>query len=319
MAKFVEESNDEESYDEENSSDEELREAFKKGLIKPGLNVQIETEKTLANNIPKMKEKLDEMILELPWVERLDMTNDLAPIAPELAIQMERHEQKRENQFKGNKKIPYVAPENDPVLNDFKREIIFYRQAQTAIKDGIKKLIELGIPTKRPDDYFAEMAKTDDHMQKIRKHLVAKQEGKQRSDRVRQLREQKKMAKAVQRDAEEKKQANKSKMLKDLKAYRKGKLKNLDFLEDEKKQKSGPRKPGKKRQEKDKKFGFGGKKRGLKQNTRDSAGDVRDFSLKKNREGVGAKAYKNKGNKNKNTNNSKKQRLGKSRRVNNRK
>ena len=81
-----------------------------------------------------MKEKLDAMILELPWVERLDMTNDLAPIAPELAIQIERHEQKRENQFKGNKKIPFVAPENDPVLNDFKREIIFYRQAQTAIK-----------------------------------------------------------------------------------------------------------------------------------------------------------------------------------------
>ncbi|XP_070491662.1 probable rRNA-processing protein EBP2 homolog [Chironomus tepperi] len=319
MAKFVEESYDEESYDEENSSDEELREAFKKGLIKPGLNVQIEPEKTFANNIPKMKEKLDEMILELPWVERLDMTNDLAPVAPELAIQIERHEQKRENQFKGNKKIPYVEPENDPVLNDFKREIIFYRQAQTAIKDGIKKLIECGIPTKRPDDYFAEMAKTDEHMQKIRKHLVAKQEGKQRSERVRQLREQKKMAKAVQREAEEKKQANKTKMLKDLKAYRKGKLKNLDFLDDDKKkQRSGPKKPAKKRQERDKKFGFGGKKRGSKRNTKEGAGDVRDFSSKRNREGVGSKAFKNKGNKNKNGKN-KNQRLGKSRRVNNRK
>jgi len=267
-----------------------------------------------------MKEKLDAMILELPWVERLDMTNDLAPIAPELAIQIERHEQKRENQFKGNKKIPFVAPENDPILNDFKREIIFYRQAQTAIKDGIKKLIELGIPTKRPDDYFAEMAKTDDHMQKIRKHLVAKQEGKQRSERVRQLREQKKMAKAVQREAEEKKQANKSKMLKDLKAYRKGKLKNLDFLEDDKKkQRSGPKKPGKKRQERDKKFGFGGKKRGIKKNTKDSASDLRDFNSKKNRpDRGGGKGFNNKGNKNKN-NNSNNKRLGKSRRVNNRK
>lgn len=264
-----------------------------------------------------MKEKLDEMILELPWVERLDMTNHLAPVAPELAIQIERHEQKRENQFKGNKKIPYVAPENDPVLNDFKREILFYRQAQTAIKDGIKKLIELGIPTKRPDDYFAEMAKTDDHMQKIRKHLIAKQEGKQRSERVRQLREQKKMAKAVQREAEEKKQANKSKMLKDLKAYRKGKLKNLDFLDDDKKKhKTGPRKPSQKRQERDKKFGFGGKKRGSKRNTKDSAGDTRDFSAKRNREGVGNKAFKNKENKNKNGKN---KRMGKSRRVNNRK
>lgn len=253
-----------------------------------------------------MKEKLDEIMLELPWVERLDMTNDLAPVAPELAIQMERHEQKRENMFKGNKKIPYVAPEADPVLNDFKREILFYRQAQTAVKDGIVKLKENGIPTKRPDDYFAEMAKTDDHMQKIRKHLVAKQEGQQKSERIKQLREQRKMSKVIQREALDKKTADKNKMLKDLKAYRKGKLKNLDFLEDDKKNKGGKRQPNKKRQERNKKFGFGGNKKDAKRNTKDSAGDMRDFSMKKNRAGVGSKELGKKG---------KKSRPGKSKRV----
>lgn len=260
-----------------------------------------------------MKEKLDELILELPWVERLDMTNDLAPLAPELAIQIERHEQKRESLFKGNKKIPYVAPEVDPVLNDFKREILFHRQAQAAVTDGIIKLKQLGIPTKRPDDYFAEMAKSDDHMQKIRKHLTAKQEGQQRSERVKQLRESKKMSKIIQRETLEKKQADKSKMMNDLKAYRKGKLKNLDFLEDEKKQGKGrPKAKGlnKKRQEKDRKFGTGGKKRGLKRNTKESAMETNEFSMKKNRAGVGSKAIKNKNNKNK-----PKQRMGKSRRV----
>lgn len=264
-----------------------------------------------------MKEKLDEMIIELPWVERLDMTNDIAPLAPELQVQIERHEQKRENQFKGNKKIPYVAPESDPVINDFKREILFYRQAQTAVKDGIVKLKELGIATKRPDDYFAEMAKTDDHMQKIRKHLVAKQEGQQKSERIKQLREQKKMSKIIQREAEDKKQADKSKMLKDLKAYRKGKLQNLDFLDDDKKKhQKGRPKPNKKRQERDKKFGFGGKKTGVKRNTKDSASETREFSMKKNRAGVGAKANNNKkaGNRN-----NKQQRLGKSRRSQGRK
>lgn len=317
MAKFIEESYDESS-SEENSSDEELREAFKKGIIKPGLNVQIEPEKTFANNIPKMKEKLDDIILELPWIERLDMTNDLAPIAPELALQIERHEQKRENLFKGNKKIPFVAPEQDPVLNDFKRETLFYRQAQTAIRDGIVKLKEHGVPTKRPDDYFAEMAKTDEHMQKIRKHLVAKQEGQQKSERIKQLREQRKMSKIIQREAEEKKQAEKTKMLKDLKAYRKGKLQNLDFLDDDKKKtqrnkKGGRPKPNKKRQERDQKFGFGGKKKGIKRNSKDSAADTRDFSMKKNRAGVGAKAlYKQKGGGNKNKKN---QRPGKNRRM----
>jgi rRNA-processing protein EBP2 len=262
-----------------------------------------------------MKEKLDEMILELPWIERLDMTNDLAPLAPELAVSIERHEQKRENQFKGNKKIPYVTPEADPVLNDFKREILFHRQAQAAVTDGILKLKELGIPTKRPDDYFAEMAKTDEHMQKIRKHLIAKQEGQQRSERVKQLREQKKMSKVIQRENLEKKQADKSKMLNDLKKFRKGKLKNLDFLEDDRKPQGRPRprpgqkKPNKKRQEHDRKFGSGGKKRGMKRNTREGASDTSDFSMKRNRAGVGAKAMKNKNNKQPN------KRMGKSRRV----
>jgi rRNA-processing protein EBP2 len=264
-----------------------------------------------------MKERLDELIVELPWIERLDMTNDLAPVAPELAVQIERHEQKRENEFKGNKKIPYVAPEVDPVLNDFKREILFYRQAQTAVSDGTTKLKELNIATKRPDDYFAEMAKTDMHMQKIRKHLLAKQEGQQRSERVKQLREQKKMSKLIQRETLDKKQADKTQMMKDLKAYRKGKLNNLDFLDDKKKQivnkkKNLGRKPNLKRQEKDKKFGFGGKKSGIKKNTRDSASDVREFSSKKNRAGVGTKALKN------NKNNNKKSRMGKNRRVQNR-
>jgi rRNA-processing protein EBP2 len=265
-----------------------------------------------------MKEKLDEMILELPWVERLDMTNDLAPLAPELAIQIERHEQKRESLFKGNQKIPYVVPEKDPVLNDFKREILFHRQAQAAVTDGIIKLKELGIPTKRPDDYFAEMAKTDDHMQKIRKHLMAKQEGQQRSERVKQLRESKKMSKIIQRETLDKKQADKNKMMKDLKAFRKGKLKNLDFLNEEKpahRGKKGAKGPNKKRAEKDRKFGTGGRKRDMKRNTKESAMDTKDFSSKRNRVGVGAKGMKGGKGGNKNKPN---KRLGKSRRVSNR-
>ena len=32
---------------------------------------------------------------------------------------------------------------------------------------GLRKLEELEIPTTRPDDYFAEMVKTDNHMRKV--------------------------------------------------------------------------------------------------------------------------------------------------------
>lgn len=57
--------------------------------------------------------------------------------------------------------------DEDPIHNDFKREMIFYRQAQQAVLDGYERLEKLERPTLRPDDYFAEMAKSDVHMQKV--------------------------------------------------------------------------------------------------------------------------------------------------------
>jgi len=119
----------------------------------------------------------------------MDMVNDLAPLAPEMVIQLQQHEEKRANLFKGNAKLPYVRPEEDPVLNDFKREMLFHRQAQAAVIEGIKRLHELGVVTKRPDDYFAEMAKSDEHMQKVRANLMAKQAGQAKSERIKQIRE----------------------------------------------------------------------------------------------------------------------------------
>lgn len=42
-----------------------------------------------------------------------------------------------------------------------------YRQAQATVLAALPKLHKLQIPTKRPEDYFAEMAKSDQHMQKV--------------------------------------------------------------------------------------------------------------------------------------------------------
>ena len=50
----------------------------------------------------------------------------------------------------------------DDVFNAFS-----YKQAQVAMRKGLNKLKQLGIPSKRPEDYFAEMLKTDDHMQRV--------------------------------------------------------------------------------------------------------------------------------------------------------
>lgn len=42
-----------------------------------------------------------------------------------------------------------------------------YRQAQAAVNIALPKLKKLDVATRRPDDYFAEMVKTDDHMQRV--------------------------------------------------------------------------------------------------------------------------------------------------------
>ena len=236
-----------------------------------------------------MKNKASEMKLKLPWIERLDLVSAPAPLAPELALQMQEQEVRRAKQLKGNQKLPQFSPADDPVLNDFKRETMFHRQAQSAVMDGIARIKKLGIPTIRPDDYFAQMAKTDQHMHKVRENLMKKQASAQRSERVRQLRQQRKVGKQMQIESTLKKHAEKRKMLEEVKKYRKGIRNDLDFLDDKKKPggqkkfdgKSGG-KPGDKRslakmKNKNAKYGFGGKKKGSKQNTRDSAADVSEY------------------------------------------
>lgn len=42
-----------------------------------------------------------------------------------------------------------------------------YRQAQATVLEALPLLNKHGIATRRPDDYFAEMAKSDQHMQKV--------------------------------------------------------------------------------------------------------------------------------------------------------
>lgn len=40
-----------------------------------------------------------------------------------------------------------------------------------AVVQAMSKLKKLGVSTERPSDYFAEMVKTDDHMQKVHTKL----------------------------------------------------------------------------------------------------------------------------------------------------
>lgn len=278
--------------DIENDSDLELQEAYAKGLVKPGLNiVSTDHKKHYANDVVELKRKLSEIKLKLDWVERLDLVNDCAPLAPELALKLQEEELQHEAKFskvKGKGRKSQNVKTEDLALNDFRRETLFHRQAQAAVLIGIPKLGEQGVKTKRPDDYFAEMAKSDQHMQKVREVLMKKQHAQERTEHVRQLRQLRKVGKQVQKEAKVRQANEKRKLLEEVKKYRKGLRTDLDFLEEKKKKpkptvsqgdRKGPmdKKVHAKRRYKDQKFGFGGKKRGMKRNTKNSTSDVSEF------------------------------------------
>ena len=62
--------NDDDEDSSEYDTDEELKEAFAAGLIKPGLNYMGEApeKKVVKNNVAAMKQKLAELQRNLPWV-----------------------------------------------------------------------------------------------------------------------------------------------------------------------------------------------------------------------------------------------------------
>ncbi|XP_059197045.1 probable rRNA-processing protein EBP2 [Centropristis striata] len=266
-----------EESEEENSdlSDSELQEAFAKGLLKPGMNVLVDQSKKFVNNVEGLKQCLvDFRKKDLPWVERLDMTN--LPAEDVLS--------------KVEGKVPSVTKGDVNAEDDFQREMFFYRQAQATVLDALPLMSKHGIATKRPDDYFAEMAKSDQQMQKIRKKLISKQQILEKSEKAKKLREQRKFGKKVQIEVIQKRQKEKKAMMNAVKKYQKGMTDKLDFLEgDQKKGKDstqGPNKaankkgPNAKRKYKDQKFGFGGKKSGRKWNTKESHNDVSSFRAK---------------------------------------
>ncbi|KAK9462862.1 eukaryotic rRNA processing protein EBP2-domain-containing protein [Lipomyces oligophaga] len=64
---------------------------------------------------------------------------------------------------------PLSVSAND-VDNDLQRELAFYNQALDAAMKGRAKLIKDKVAFTRPEDYFAEMVKTDLHMEKLARH-----------------------------------------------------------------------------------------------------------------------------------------------------
>ncbi|RDA92281.1 hypothetical protein CP533_5485 [Ophiocordyceps camponoti-saundersi (nom. inval.)] len=204
------------------------------------------------------------------------------------------------------------------VSDDLQRELALYSQSLEAARYGRSKLLSEGVPFSRPTDYFAEMVKEDTHMEKVKAKLVQEASDKKAAAEARKLRDLKKFGKQVQVAKLQERQKAKRDTLEKIKTLKRKRQESgsatgtneadiFDVGVDNEIAKhsqraargnsnSGARKPNAKRQRKDEKYGFGGKKRNNKSGDAISSGDLSAFSVRNMKSG-GSKSRAKQGSK----------------------
>jgi len=198
----------------------------------------------------------------------------------------------------------FELDELDDTHDDLQREVAFYNLALATVKHGEHTLKEMNEPYRRPDDYFAEMLKTDKHMTKIKDKLIFEQRKISAFEERKNMQDSKKMAKQVEAERLKQRKEEKEQNIQSVKKWQKDRLgktkKDGGVIQDddgfEKLMLKPDRQKSKKREAADNKWGFGGRKKILKQNDRASFNDDSAWNEGHNRAGVG-KNIKGKGGK----------------------
>eukprot|EP00533_Pseudo-nitzschia_delicatissima_P005632 CAMPEP_0116099056 /NCGR_PEP_ID=MMETSP0327-20121206/11561_1 /TAXON_ID=44447 /ORGANISM="Pseudo-nitzschia delicatissima, Strain B596" /LENGTH=432 /DNA_ID=CAMNT_0003590901 /DNA_START=251 /DNA_END=1549 /DNA_ORIENTATION=+ len=192
-------------------------------------------------------------------------------------------------------------PESNPldIHDDLKREVAFYNSALEAVNEARPKLEEANIPFTRPDDFFAEMIKTDDHMANVKDRLIFENKKIEAVAQRKSNKEQKLRAKESHANRLAEKSKRKRDHFQELDDWASSAAKNRggalrddvdDYFLNNRYNGTGP---GKKRMNADKKFGFGGKNGRFKQNDRKSMNDMSGFNPRGNFAGGMKKTSKN--------------------------
>ncbi|KAL1813836.1 hypothetical protein DCAR_0626218 [Daucus carota subsp. sativus] len=212
--------------------------------------------------------------------------------------------------------LDYSQEKEVDVNDDLNRELSFYTQALDSTREAFMKLESMNIPFLRPTDYYAEMVKSDHHMEKVRGRLLAEKRRIEEAEERRKARENKKMSKAVQAQKQKERAKEKKNEIESVKKWRKQRQQSgfpgngkafdigLSFEDGNTFERSNKKRPGvhpgdrsggkarqgagrgkpgadkkrKGREFKESKYGFGGRKGMKKQNTAETTNDMRDFS-----------------------------------------
>ncbi|KAI9859319.1 MAG: rRNA-processing protein and EBNA1-binding protein ebp2 [Vezdaea acicularis] len=218
--------------------------------------------------------------------------------------------------FSAHQSLTSPSPISIPdASDDLNRELAFYSQSLSAAQQGRQKLTKEGIPFTRPPDYFAEMVKSDAHMTSVRQKVRDAKANQAAAAEARKQRDLKKFGKAVQvaklqERAKERREGGER--VKALKRKRRGegdtggereeemfdvgleeevgsrarKGARAEFGGSKEGRQGGAKRQKMGREGKDRKFGFGGKKRFAKSGDAVSTADMTGFSAKKMKGGT---------------------------------
>lgn len=123
-------------------------------------------------------------------------------------------------------------PEDLDPNDDPKREEVFTQHALLSVRRGIAMLERAGVKWNRPGDYYAEMYKSDVHMDKIRESMMRSKKAVQERAHRRAMKEQKKFGKEVQADVLRQRAATKREGLAKVAEWRKKRGKNSASLDE---------------------------------------------------------------------------------------
>lgn len=294
-AKKTEEAQDEEDNEEEDEEEEEERGLDFDRLAKS--DSESEEDDDEGDDVEGEEEEKEEEDVALSDVE-FDSDADVVPHHKLTTnnVKAMKHALERiklpwkKHSFQEHQSVTSSANTDEgikDIYDDTERELAFYKQSLDAVLEAREHLARLKVPFKRPLDYFAEMVKNDEQMDKVKNKLVVEASEKKAREEARKQRQLKKFGKQVQVATLQKRQLEKRETLDKIKSLKKKRKQSeigdndFDVGIEEATDDNNRRKPNYKRAAKDAKYGSGGMKRFKRKNDADSSADVTGFSQRK--------------------------------------
>jgi len=199
-----------------------------------------------------MKSKTMEITKPMPWMERLDITSEAA--------------------------LNFSSAQE--VHDDLKREVVFYDCALESVMLAKKLFEKENVPFSRPDDFFCEMVKGDEHMAKVKDRLVFESKKINAVEQRKSNQENKLRSKELKSRKLEAKASRKKEHFKNIEKWTSRESGGAIDDNDEEYMQQLFTKKNKTRKGADRKYGFGGKKGRYKDNSLGSK-DLNDYNPSK--------------------------------------